>query len=391
MVNMSTLTHSSAAKLDALSCAFVDELGAFAYELSGLDLVWNVLFPDLKGTWHRLHVNKYQQTYYITHVAGDCGSLEVAPGKAVRAANSVAREGYPRGKSTDQLAGAWEPLIAAARRWLRVVRNDWIGANKRVQVEYPLQRRFGVVSNAVIRASLPNLYRLDKALGKAGTRKFVRLVEQGFFMRGANTEIPSMTAADYFQYCKIAYLAGRRKEDALDASLSGREMYARYADGRHEGLLDFDPNSAREFADWIDGTHPQRGRGGHPWEIKRGGNTTHINLTVARPALHRKDGFKVELQGESIGRVVETIRMFLAIHEAKLPISIANPEGLRKRLLAQDHIGIVPCYASLHRANQHFGKEQDVFDAMHYDELGRFKRRITPFISWEPLPILTTG
>ena len=83
--------------------------------------------------------------------------------------------------------------------------------------------------------------------------------------------------------------------------------------------------------------------------------------------------------------------MFLAIHEAKLPISIANPEGLRKRLLAQDHIGIVPCYASLHRANQHFGKEQDVFDVMHYDELGRFKRRITPFISWEPLPILTTG
>ena len=152
IVNMSTLTHSSAAKLDALSCAFVDELGAFAYELSSLDFVWNVLFPGPKGTWHRLHVNKYQQTY-----------------------------------------------------------------------------------------------------------------------------------------------------------------------------------------------------------------------------------------------LVETIRMFLAIHEAKLPISIANPEGVRKRLLAQDNIGIVPCYASLHRANQHSGKEQDVFDVMHYDELGRFKRRITPFISWEPLPILTTG
>ena len=112
---------------------------------------------------------------------------------------------------------------------------------------------------------------------------------------------------------------------------------------------------------------------------------------MARPALHRKEGFKVELQGESIGRVVETIRMFLAIHEAKLPISIANPEGVRKRLLAQDNVSIVPCYASLHRANQHFGKEQDVFDVMHYDELGRFKRRVTPFISWEPLPILTTG
>jgi hypothetical protein len=390
-VNMSTVTHSSAVRLDTLVCAFVDELGAFAYELSSLDFVWNILFPDPKGTWHRLHVNKYKETFYITHVGGDCGSLEVKPGKTLRAANSVAGEAYPGGKRPGQLAGAWEPLITAARRWLRVVRKDWIGANKRVQVEYPLQRRFGVVSNAVIRASLPDLYRLDKELGKAGTRTFVRLVEQGFFMRAENTGIPSMTAADYFQYCRIAYLAGRRKADDVDLSLSGREMYARYADGRHEGLLDIAPNSAREFADWIDGTHPKRGGGGHPWEIKRGGNTTHIDLTVARPALYRKEGFKVELQGESIGRVVETIRMFLAIHEAKLPISIANPEGVRKRLLAQDNIGIVPCYASLHRANQHFGKEQDVFDVMHYDELGRFKRRITPFISWEPLPILTTG
>lgn len=80
--------------------------------------------------------------------------------------------------------------------------------------------------------------------------------------------------------------------------------------------------------------------------------------------------------------------MFLGIHAAKRPISIANPEGVRKRLLALDNIGIVPSYASLHRANQRFGKSQSVFDVMYYNDLGRFKLRITPFISWEPLPIL---
>ena len=80
--------------------------------------------------------------------------------------------------------------------------------------------------------------------------------------------------------------------------------------------------------------------------------------------------------------------MFLAIHKAKLPISIANPEGVRKRLLAQDNIGIIPSDESPHRANQRFGAEQDVFDVMHYDDFGRFKRRILPFISWEPLPLL---
>jgi hypothetical protein len=287
-----------------------------------------------------------------------------------------------------RLATVWEPLIASARKWLRVARKDWIKANQRIQAEYPLRYRYGVVPNALIRASLPDVYCLDKELGKDKTWKVVRLIEDGFFLKAENTEVSSLTVDEYFGYCRIAYMAGTRKEEVVDESLSGREMYKRYADGRHEGLLDIDPASEQEFADWIDGRHPKRGRGGHPWEIKRGGNTTHIDLTVSRPSPYRQEGFKIELRGESTGRMVETMRMFLAIHEAKLPIGIADPEGVRKRLLAQDNIGIIPSYASMHRANQHFRQDEDVFDVMHYDDLGRFKRRITPFITWEPLPVL---
>jgi hypothetical protein len=165
-------------------------------------------------------------------------------------------------------------------------------------------------------------------------------------------------------------------------------MYRLYADGRHEGLLEIAPDSEQEFADWIDGSHPKRTVGGHPWEIKRGGNNTHIDLSVSRPSPYRKERFTVELRAESTGRLAETVRMFLAIHEAGLPVSIAHPDAVRKRLLAQDNIGIVPSYASLHRANQHFRPTDDVFDVLHYDDLGRFKRRATPFITWEPLPIL---
>jgi hypothetical protein len=165
-------------------------------------------------------------------------------------------------------------------------------------------------------------------------------------------------------------------------------MYERYADGRHEGLLDIDPHSTQEFADWIDGNHPKRTRGGHPWEIKRGSNTTHIDLHVFRPNAYSKEGFKVELMAESVGRLAETIRMFLAIRGADRPISIVGHEAVRKRILGQDRIGVIPSYAMLHRANQHFAKDDGVFDVMHYDDLGRFKRRITPFITWKPLPIL---
>ena len=219
------------------------------------------------------------------------------------------------------------------------------------------------------------------------SKKLIRLVEEGFFRRSENTEVATMTAADYFSYCKIAYLAGKRKDETIDASLSGREMYERYADGRDEGLLDIDESSEQEFADWIDRKHPKRGIGGHPWEIKRGGNTTHIDLSVRRPSVHQKENFKIELNGASIGRMVETMQMLLAIHEASLPISIHDPEGVRNRLLGQDNIGIIPCHLPLHRANQHFKKEDNVYDVLYYDELGRYKRRILPFITWEPLPI----
>ena len=31
-----------------------------------------------------------------------------------------------------QLAAVWEPLIASARKWLKIVRKDWIKANKQI-------------------------------------------------------------------------------------------------------------------------------------------------------------------------------------------------------------------------------------------------------------------
>lgn len=197
----------------------------------------------------------------------------------------------------------------------------------------------------------------------------------------------TFTANEYFAYCKIAYIAAKRDDEVIDASLSGRELYRQFADGRDEGLLKIDGDSPEEFADWIDNKHPLRSMGGHPWEIKRGGNTTHISLSVYRP-MYREEGYVIQLSGESLGRMEETLRMLLAIHEAGLPITITNPESVRKRLLAQDNIGIIPEYVLFHRANQRFRKDEDVFEVMHYKELGRYKRRFTPFITWQPIPVL---
>ncbi|MDP1608957.1 MAG: hypothetical protein Q8L98_06565 [Chlamydiales bacterium] len=281
----------------------------------------------------------------------------------------------------------WDSLISSAREWLKIVEKDWITANKQVWSSYPRNRRYGIVRNSLVRELLPDIYRIDQELGKAKTKKIIMLVEQGDVRDHHHEIVSSMTANDYFEYCKIAYISGQRKDDDVDGNLSGRQMYERYADGRDEGLLKIAENSKEEFADWIDGKHPKRTIGGHPWEIKRGGNTTHIDLSVSRYA-YAKDGFVVQLRGPSISRLKETISMFLGIHEAGLPITIDDPQGIRKRLLGQDNIGIVPCFDSLHRANQHFHEDDSVYDVMHYDDLGKNKSRIKPFITWEPLPLL---
>src|ERR1700730_9844770 len=130
---------------------------------------------------------------------------------------------------------------------------------------------------------------------------------------------------DFFNYCKIAYIASQEKDASIDKSLSGKELYKRYADGRDEGLLEIDGDSKQEFADWIDGKHAKKTSGGHPWEIKRGGNTTHIDLYVSR-SRYRDEGFTITVCGRSIGRLKEAICMFLGIQDKGLPITINDPD-----------------------------------------------------------------
>ncbi len=316
--------------------AFLQELRLFDYNIESIDRIWDVIFPDQKDKYHYIRISKYHEVFHVVHIDGSLCTLEVIPSKSVKVAQSFGRASYDN--SSHDPAAVWNRVILDACKWLNNVKRDWIKANRQVHESYPLNRRYGIVSNSLIRSSLPEIYQIDKELGKTKTKKFVHLVESGYFSNTTNTNRESMTANDFFDYCKIAYIAGKRKEDTIDENLSGREMYERFADGRHEGLLEIDPNSITEFAEWIDGKHPSKKAGGHPWEIKRGGNTTHIDLYVSRPSYYCKDNFTIKFRGQSIGRLKETINMFLGIYDAGLPISIDDPLGIRKRLLAQDNV-----------------------------------------------------
>jgi len=191
----------------------IGELAGISCDMSGYDRVWHILFPGYDRRWYHLSVNCYQKVYHISR--GDGNTLEFKAGKSLQSFDTRTNTFYPV-VSDRRVTQSWKPLLLSALKWLGSVRKDWISANSRVRVEYPLNRRYGVVPHSVIRALLKDFYRLDRELGRKDTKRFVRLIEDGYFHKAGKIEVASMTAEDYFKYCRIAYIAGKRKEDAVD-------------------------------------------------------------------------------------------------------------------------------------------------------------------------------
>jgi hypothetical protein len=184
----------------------------------------------------------------------------------------------------------------------------------------------------------------------------------------------------------VAYLNSHLDLDEKTRRLPGIELYKLFADGRHEGLTEIEQDSVSEFRDWMDEKHPKRQRGGHPWEILRGGNTTHISLYVSKRQYGADNEYEIKLLGNSIVRIAETLKIYLGLMGHQFTVSLDEPEKIRKRLLGQDSIGIVPEFLNLHRAQQLFDGQVD--DVMHLYSFGKAQREICRLASWRELPCL---
>ena len=372
--------------------ALASRLDRFWNGFSGPDPAWDIPYPipRCKGRWGRCYASRYQGTTYF----GFSGRWRVEA-NAAKDLFSLDDDRIWRGRQ-DMLAGADDVLA-----WLGQVERDPDKANRRIAEEYPKDERLGVIPRSVVERHIPDAYSIGKELGAAKTRAFVGIHASGYFHREENSQVVDMTANKFFEYCRIAYLASERKEDHFDHNLSGRELYSRHADGRCGALLEIDPDSPDQFLAWLDGKIPcDRDCGDHPWEIKRGGNTTHIDLYVCRPREYgwfpKNDNadpklartVSVGLRGHHICRIVETVKMFLALHKAGFPITIDDADEVRDRLAGLGWMGIIPESRSLHRGWQEFPANFHVADVMHFSEFGRARRFALPFVSWKPMPVI---
>ena len=245
--------------------------------------------------------------------------------------------------------------------------------NSRVQQELPDTQKIGTLE----RKHLWDIWPDTK------TEFFANITQQEIddFIRLGSDEVSestprlqAITANDFYRWCALGYQANQYPGQEMPL----RQQYVRHADGRDDGLGKIDPDSPEAFSDW----YHNRITIGHPWEVCRGGNSTHISLYIQED----ERGYSLRLAGSSWSRTVETIKFFLALHHAGLPVSVFEASKLKARMLGNEKIGIVPVGVFPRYCHSWFPNE-GIIDFMNLptEDQEDFSR----VIEWKATPLVT--
>lgn len=225
--------------------------------------------------------------------------------------------------------------------------------NKKVQNKLPYYHRIGNILRKDYWEKFPEeKEEYLKNISPEDIEEFVSIMQ---IMHNTlpSKRISKMTAEDFFYCCSLGYQAN---DYNYIEGKTWKEQYMRHADGRSEGLVDIDEKSPEAFSDW----YHNRQYGGHPWEVCRGGNATHISLYV----LEDEGGYYFQLAGSSYGRSIETIKFFLALYRAGVPIVLHEGHQIAQRLTETDYIGIVPRSVMPWYCSNYF-PDEEILDFMH--------------------------
>lgn len=178
--------------------------------------------------------------------------------------------------------------------------------------------------------------------------------------------ILSKSLCSHYDVCTSNFLLTPGHNDSTELSLV--DQYFKFADGRDDGLTGrgydvhnkpgIDPDDPDAWDDWF---FHSKSRGGHPWEVCRGGNSTHVDLFVCNDQSSldfeyrlgkiseseyeerkKKAGYYFEVAGNAWNRACEAINFYIAIKDAGLPVVIQDGDALLSRFEGKDFVGIVP-------------------------------------------------
>jgi hypothetical protein len=188
--------------------------------------------------------------------------------------------------------------------------------------------------------------------------------------------LSSISSGDFFRFCEIGYHANQYF-DKSNKILTAKEKYIAMADGRDCGLTKLNEKSYQDFGKWYE---TEKNCGGHPWEICRGGNSTHISLYICQDI----KGWYLRLEGSSRARVIETIKIAIALYKDGIPFILGKAEEICRMASGVDYIGIVPENIIPRYCHSYFPTEDKIIDFMN---LGTEKsNEIIKKAFWYPLP-----
>jgi hypothetical protein len=270
-------------------------------------------------------------------------------------------------------------LGIALREELQRWASDVDAYNRGLESELPNRHRLGKMRRDCLWRALPDQQHLIRdEIPPEEVRGFVDLVAR--LQSDAAPDTPGRgrkwTRDEFLRICALCY-AGAQYEGSN--KLAPLALYRKFADGRHDGLLDLPGKSSAAFEKWLEGGS----RGGHPWEIARGGNSTHISLYVYR----RGHSPRLHLAGTAATRAAETIRMALALAREGIPFELADAAHLARLAQGQDWIGVVPDDQSASYAQDLFPKADEVVQVVPHWSISDHPT-VEACIQWYPVRVL---
>lgn len=111
------------------------------------------------------------------------------------------------------------------------------------------------------------------------------------------------------------------------------------------------------------------------------GSDTHISLFV----VEKSGGYELHLEGNSYPRTIETIKFYLALKGAGLPVYLHNAQMLAARLKGEEKVGIVPDSMLLVGCESLF-PEEHISEFIHFPT--DKESLVMKYAQWKPLPIV---
>jgi len=322
---------------------------------------WRFEYPD-PVKWYHIATSQYedQRFVYFNHKL----ALQYTP--------NPEQMHYQHADSKLVTFLSW--LCEEIPKEITLIRKDPVAYYRFLEINLPYEKRTGKILRSTFWEIVgDDTVRLDKELPPDVVSDLEKVLEQCTdFDRTPG--IPDISASGFLRLCEICYQANDyfRNEPV---SLSPLEQYRRMADIRHGGLTEIDQDSTEAFRNWY---HSGQKAGAHPWEICRGGNSTHISLMLSAG---EKDWI-LSLAGSSVARVAETARMAAVLYRHGIPFYLRDGKEILDMVRGKDYIGIAPDHVFPRYCHGLFPAKDCIIDFMNLPF--EFRDQVIHHGSWFP-------